>query len=294
MTPEDFAPVIADLINNGSIELCDPGDAIPTLPEVLPFQKSVFVPATKKRPLPLLVATLEKLRHSGFDPVPHIAARRLTSQKEIESFLKKAVESCGVHRVLLIGGDISAPAGPYASALDLLKSGVLQDAGIREVAFAGYPDGHPFIPQDEIDQALLDKLAYARETGLGASIITQFSFTPKHIVDYCAHMARTAADIPVYVGIPGPCDPIKLFKYAKICGVTASTKILGDIGFKAIKLVTSSDPGEQLAIVAKGVVTRNLSNVVGAHIFSFGDIAHSARWLAEQLRGEAPEKTEKG
>lgn len=271
--------ILSDLINNGSIELCDSGYAIPSLPEMLPYKKSVFVPATKKRPLHAQIETLQKLKTAGFDPVPHIAARRINSKGEIEQFLKNAVQLCGVRRVLLIGGDVSRPLGPYHSARALLADGVLQKSGVREVAFAGYPDVHPHIPQEELDREILAKISLAQESDMGASLITQFSFVPRRIVDYCVKLSKIAPGASVYVGIPGPCDPVKLLKYARICGVSASTKMLGDMGFKAVKLAIHSDPGEQLQLVARGVATHSLENVVGAHIFSFGDIYHSAKWL---------------
>ena len=280
---DQHASLISDLINNGSIELCDGGKDIPALPDLLPFQKSIFTPATKKRPLPVLIRTVQKLYDAGFDPVPHIAARRITSRHEVKTFLKEAVEECGVHRVLVIGGDVEKPVGPYDSAGAFLSSGVLEECGVKEVVFAGYPDGHPSIAPDIIESALLEKLSMARKMNIGASVITQFSFLPRRIIDYCSRMARLAPDDPIYVGIPGPCDPIKLFKYAKICGVSASVKMLGDSGFKALQLVTSSNPDEQLSIIAKGVASHHLDNVVGVHIFSFGNIASSAKWLSDCL-----------
>lgn len=277
-----YADVVAELINNGSIELCDSGIDIPSLPEIVPFQKSIFVPATKRRPLPAIIDMLARLHAAGFDPVPHIAARKLTSRAEAVDFLRRAVGDCGVRRVMLIGGDAAPPVGPYDSARALLEDGVFTECGVREVAFAGYPDRHPVIEPEVLESELFAKLDLARTLDIGASIITQFSFVPLRIVDYCAKLAKIAPRAPVYVGIPGPCDPVKLLKYARLCGVSASSKMLGDMGFKAVKLALHSDPGEQLRIVARAVATQGLDNVVGVHIFSFGDIYRSSKWLREE------------
>ncbi|MCB2099159.1 MAG: hypothetical protein AB7F91_01010 [Parvularculaceae bacterium] len=276
-----YAEILAELINNGSIELCDSGVDIPSLPEIVPYRKSIFVPATKRRPLPSIIDTMARLNAVGFDPVPHVAARRLATQAEIALFLKKAVKECGVRRIMLIGGDVSTPAGPFDSARSLLASGLLNECGVKEVAFAGYPDRHPIIDAERLDAELLAKLTLARELGLGASIVTQFSFVPARIVEFCAKLAKTAPRASIYVGVPGPCDPMKLLKYARICGVSASSKMLGDMGFKAVKLALHSDPGEQLGVIARGVASHSLDNVVGVHVFSFGDIYRSARWLRE-------------
>ena len=52
--------------------------------------------------------------------------------------------------MLVIGGDLGTPLGPYPDALSVIDSGLLPDHGVREVAIAGYPEGHPDIDDDGI------------------------------------------------------------------------------------------------------------------------------------------------
>ena len=69
-------------------------------------------------------------------------------------------------RILLIGGDDS-PVGPFRASLDLLATGVVERHGIGNVAFAGYPEGHPAIDARTLDAALQAKVALAQPARAG-------------------------------------------------------------------------------------------------------------------------------
>jgi methylenetetrahydrofolate reductase (NADPH) len=225
------------------------------------------------------LAALGSLHEAGLEPVPHIAARRVASRQELTTFLTKAVREAGVTKVLLIGGDDPQPLGPYKDGIQLLRERILADCGVREVGLPGYPEGHPRILQTALDQALVDKLALAESQGLGASIVTQFSFAPARIVEYCDELARKVPDIPVYVGMAGPTDAVTLLRFAQRCGVSSSLRAMGAQGMGAVKLFMHTDPGEQLSAVAHYSVRHADCNVVGAHLFSFGAAARSAGWM---------------
>ena len=108
-----------------------------------------------------IVAACTRLHRAGFDPVPHVAARRLASFTQASDFLHRAAGEAGVERILLIGGDDS-PMGPFRASLDLLATGVVERHGIGHVAFGGYPEGHPAIDAHVLDAALQAKVALAR------------------------------------------------------------------------------------------------------------------------------------
>lgn len=282
-TTSSSAPDVADLIINGSIEFNESETAAAALSGLLPYMKSVFTPATKKRSLAVLAKSLRALKAAGLDPCPHIAARRISARREIKSFLDEAVGVCGVRRVLLTGGDPKDPVGPYLDAAMLLKSGVLQDAGVKEVVFAGHPDGHPLLSRAALERTLLEKLELARARNLGASIITQFSFTPKRIVDYCARLAKLSPETPVYVGVPGPCDAARLLGYARRCGVSAPAKAPSDIIFEHAPLAAISDPDALVDILTRRFATLGLANIMGYHVFSFGNALRAAEWMRTKI-----------
>ena len=156
---------------------------------------------------------------------------------------------------------------------------MLAECGVREVGLPGYPEGHPRIAAAVLEQALEDKLTLAAEQGLGTYMVTQFSFAPARVVEYCARMARERPTLPVYVGLAGPTEPRTLLRFAQRCGVSASLRALKDQGMAAVRLVTHTDPGEQLAAVARYCLGHTSCNVVGVHLFSFGGAAQAAAWM---------------
>ncbi len=89
--------------------------------------------------------------------------------------------------------------------------------------------------------------------------------------------------VPVYVGLAGPTSPLALMKFAQLCGVSASSaRALGE-GIGAARLVTHTDPSEQLAAIAHHI-SASASNIVGVHLYTFGGVTKAAQWMNEMLR----------
>ena len=275
---------IRELLSNISLEVTlRDAAAIEPAAALLPAGTCVYVPSISGQPMERSLEVLGPIHQHGLDPVPHLAARRARSHHDVLRFLSEAVARHRVHRVMLIGGDEPRAAGPYASSAALLRSGLLRDAGVREIGIAAYPEGHPRITLQQLQDAFDDKVALARAQGLGVYAVTQFSFAPGRIVALCAELAQRAPDVPVYVGMPGPSDPVALLRYAQRCGVSASRRALQTLGSGIAKLVAHTDPGEQIAAVAHYCDTHPDSNVVGVHLFSFGGALRTARWVADRV-----------
>lgn len=270
---------IAELVSSGTVEMSPRDtDQIPEAAALLPANMRVYVDSLPGRLHFSTLRAMEALCDEGLDPVPHIAARRIESRTALQEFVAGAAHA-GVRRVLLIGGDQPVPSGPYASSLHVLEEGIFAEHGIKEVGFAGYPEGHPRISQAMLEEALGDKIRVAQEQGLGVSVVTQFSFSPARIVEYCAVLARKHPALPVYVGMAGPTSMASLLRYAQRCGVSASLRALSGMGVAAAKLVTHSDPMEQLAALARHCESGGTSNVVGSHLFSFGGFVQTSQFI---------------
>ena len=244
---------------------------------LLPADTCIYIPSLPGLPLARTLEAVAAIRAAGLDPVPHVSARRILNREEFGSFLKHAVTDYGVHRVLLIGGDEPRPKGPYADSLQVLESGVLADSGIREIGVAGYPEGHPRI--SDLNESFKKKIRLAREQNLGIYVVTQFSFAPGRVIEYCAGLVRSAPDISIYVGVAGPTDPVALARYAQRCGVSVSLRALRNLGSGIARLVTHADPHEQLVELARYSRSREPSNVVGVHLYSFGGAVRTASWM---------------
>ena len=251
--------------------------------ELLPSGTLVYVNHLPRHSLDDTLRGLIAARAEGLEPVPHLAARRVGSRAELKAFLQRAVREAQIQKVLVLGGDLDTPAGPYCDAASIINDGLLTECGIREIGLAGYPEGHPRIPLGVLQQALSDKIRLARAQGLGAYIVTQFSFAPNRVIEYCAGLARREPDVQVYVGLAGPTTPARLLKYAQICGVSASLRALQAAGMGAVRLFTHTDPTEQLIAVASHTAGGATTNVVGIHLFSFGGIEPTASWINRQI-----------
>jgi methylenetetrahydrofolate reductase (NADPH) len=274
----------SELLIGGSLEI-SPRELhrAPEVAAILPADSCIYIPSLPGLPLTRTLDAVAAIRAAGLDPVPHVSARRIRDRDEFREFLKKAASQHGVHRVLLIGGDEVRPRGPFEDSLKVLEQGVLKECGIREVGVGGYPEGHPRIPLNGLDRALQRKIELAREQGVGVYMVTQFCFSPQRVVDFCAGLARTRPDLPVYVGIAGPTDSVALARYAQRCGVSVSLRALRNLGAGIAKLVTHTDPHDQLVALARYSSQRGQSNVVGVHLYSFGGAVPTASWMREMM-----------
>jgi methylenetetrahydrofolate reductase (NADPH) len=250
---------------------------------LLPAGTPVYVNHLPRRELAHTLPALVALSEAGLEPVPHVAARRIGSRAEAQGFLKQAVRLASVRKVLLIGGDVAEPLGPYGDAVAFMRDHLLPECGVQQVGLASYPEGHPRAASGKIAAALADKLALARAQGLGVHLVTQFSFAPNRIVEHCADLARRAPDVPLYVGLPGPTSPRTLLRYAQRCGVSASLRALQAQGMGAVRLFTHVDPTDQLTALARHVHAGSANNVVGVHLYSFGGVATTAHWMNARI-----------
>lgn len=284
----DVAAVAAEMVACGSLEMgADTAEDARRIADLLPAGTPVYVNHLPRHPLEHTLKALIALREANLEPVPHVAARRVVSRAEAEAFFVKAVRLAGVAKALLIGGDVLEPAGPYAEGAQLLREGFLADCGVKQVGFPGYPEGHPRIASAKLNAALEEKLVLARQQGLEPYIVTQFSFAPNRVVEYCADLSRRAPGVPVYVGLAGPTNPVALLKFAQRCGVSASLRALQAEGMRAVKLFTRVDPSDQLMALGQHIRSGSASNVVGVHLYSFGGVARTAAWMNERITARA-------
>ena len=85
-------------------------------------------------------------------------------------------------------------------------------------------------------------------------------------------METVGPGISVRVGVPGPASLKTLLKYAKVCGVSASTAVLKKHGLSQGRLLLSGDPAKFINKVNR---SRNF------HLYPFGGLEKSAIWLRE-------------
>jgi methylenetetrahydrofolate reductase (NADH) len=224
-----------------------------------------------------------QLKEFGFQPVPHIAARRMQSTQQLDNYLAAFVERADVREVLVIGGDLAESLGPYDSALDVITSGLPAKHGIARIGIAGYPDGHPFIDEAALGRSLEAKLEACSTGGIDSYIVTQFSFQADSIINWCRAVHEMHPGLHIHAGIPGPAKFGTLLRFAKICGVHSSAKKLMANKTMGLDLLRRAAPWKQFEAIGQYRIETGRS--ISAHLFTFGGVTESVAWLQEVRSG---------
>ena len=220
---------IADFAGRASLEITSADGALPaTLAGRLPAGTALYVAHTPNAKLADVAEVACAAERAGFRGCPHLVARRIPSRAELDAALAR-LRAGGVSRALLVAGDLTPPAGEYASTLDILDSGALDDAGLAAIGVAGHPEGNPNIPPDVAWDALSRKQAWAARTGIAVHVTTQFGFDAGALAAFDSGLASRGISLPVHVGVAGPASLKSLAKFAVMCGIGASlTAILSN------------------------------------------------------------------
>jgi methylenetetrahydrofolate reductase (NADPH) len=226
------------------------------------------------------VEAARAVRRHGFVAVPHIAARRVRSPAELGEFLAALGEAGALDEVFVVGGDPTTPAGRFADSLSVLRSGLLQEAGVRRVSLAGYPEGHPHIAADTLAAVLRTKTALLAEQGLVPAVITQFGFDVQPVLDWISGLRQQGIEAQVRVGVPGPVGIKRLLSYARRFGVTSSAGITRKYGFSLANLVGTAGPDTFVAALADGLDPA-VHGDVRVHFYTFGGITATSVWARD-------------
>lgn len=231
-----------------------------------------------------------QLNRLGLRPVPHVVARNLTNfaafERAIEAFATKA----GVDRALVLGGDRDQPAGEIHSALQLIDSGAFAQHGIRKIAIACYPEGHPCIEDAVLDAALMQKLESAHGQGLNVRLITQLCFDAEPIVAFVRKLRTRGIDCDLRVGLAGPASTATLVKYAAICGVGPSLRALREKRSLTRGLMQAGTPQEIIADLARAMAIEPSLAITGLHFFTFSSLKKTIDWAEAALATDGLER----
>jgi methylenetetrahydrofolate reductase (NADPH) len=230
------------------------------------------------------LAAARAVRDLGLQPMPHLSARRVGSRAALERFIARAVDEAGVEQCLLIAGDLATPAGPFADSAALIETGLLERAGIKVVAVAGHPEGHPVMGADQRWQVLDRKCQAIQARGMAPKIITQFAFDADMVLAWLEALRAQGIGHPVLVGVPGPASVTRLLRYAAMCGVGASASMLARYGVSIGRLLGTAGPEVFVDRLVGGLTKAH--GQVSPHLFPFGGIAPSLDWVAQYRRGQ--------
>lgn len=228
------------------------------------------------------LAAARTVRALGFEPMPHLSARRIGSAAALARFLERAVGEAGVARCLLIAGDLATPAGPFADSASIIQTGLLEHSGIKVVGIGGHPEGHPVMSSNERWQVLERKCQAIEARGMASLVVTQFAFDADTVLAWLDGLRARGISVPVLVGVPGPASIPRLLRYATMCGVGASASMLARYGISIGRLLGTAGPEVFVDRLVRGLTSAH--GQVSPHFFPFGGIAPSLEWMVQYRR----------
>ena len=209
----------------------------------------------------------------GFRPVPHIPARNILNEEELEEYVSKLIE-IGVTKILAIGGS-GNKIGIFDKTFDLFDTGIFNKYKFHQINIAGHPEGNP--NDKNSDGNLLKKCEWIIENKFKCSIVTQWTFDVnktnnwiKDIKDDLKSISDKYFDL--HVGIAGPAKILTLIKYAKICGVSA-TYIIAKNKNIGLRNLIKHNPTE---------IIDELKYYDNLHFFPFGGIKELINWKVKE------------
>jgi methylenetetrahydrofolate reductase (NADPH) len=247
----------------------------------VPREVALTVTTTSARGLEPTVQLAERLAGHGYPVAPHLAARLVRDRSHLADLVAR-LRAGGVDRAFVIGGDAPDPVGTYVDALGLLRDLAELDHPFASIGIAGHPEGHGEVPEQLMEQALVDKAPYADE------IVTQICFDAGATTSWATGVRARGVELPVRVGIPGAVDRQKLVRIAAGLGLGPSARFLTKQrslfwrffrpgGYRPDRLIERLIP--QLGSPAHGLV--------GFHVFTFNELAGTEAWRRAWLEALA-------
>jgi methylenetetrahydrofolate reductase (NADPH) len=281
-TPAANNAAALELVSDYSLEMT--GKDVPGLIESkgsIPAGTRINITFLGNEDLEMRVSAAKAVRELGFVPVPHISARRLTSQAQLEEFLAALQAVGATENVFVVGGDPAIPEGPYEDSFDVIRTGLLPKYGVKHVSIAGYPEGHPVITDEQLWSALVNKTASLKEQGLEATVLTQFAFDTDPVTGWIEKVRAKGITTQIRIGTPGPAGIKRLLGFARRFGVGANAMIVKKYGFSLTNLLGTAGPDKFVTDLSALLAADPASGSVKLHCYAFGGLKATADWAGK-------------
>jgi methylenetetrahydrofolate reductase (NADPH) len=280
--PSDTRRQSADFLKLASIEMTAKQiDKLPAVQQHLPPGTNVFIALLDAGDIEGQIAIADAIKKAGFNPIPHVPARFVKDEADLERRLS-AFQKSGITTVLALGGGAPQPIGKFDAAIQLMRTGLFEKYGITRMGIAGHPEGNPDISKIHGEAALLkalrEKQAWLKEKNIEGFIATQFLFDAEPLAVWARDLRAAGIDLPLYVGIPGPATIKTLVRYAAMCGVGHSARFIRKQALNITKLLAVSEPTEFIQQLAKLHFEKPELKVAGPHMYPFGGYDKLFAW----------------
>ncbi len=244
---------------------------------LLPAGSTVSVTASPAKGIEATIALCEQLQAHGFRAVPHVSARMVRDRAHLADLIGW-LEAAGVDRAFVVGGDAKEP-GRYPDGLSLLREMAEIGHPLSEIGIPGYPQGHAFIADAPLLEALRAKAEFA------SYITTQLCFDPAAISSWISARRAEGIALPVHVGLPGVAEPQKLLTIAARIGVADTHRFLVKNVRFVTRLIRSGGfyrPDGLLEGLAVPAADPSMG-ISGLHIYTFNAVEATENWRRSTL-----------
>jgi methylenetetrahydrofolate reductase (NADPH) len=250
----------------------------------LPAGSTVSITASPAKGIEATVALSEQLQARGFRAVPHVSARMIRDRAHLVDLIAW-LEGAGVDRAFIVGGDAKEP-GAYPDGLSLLRAMAEIGHPLAEIGIPAYPQGHAFIADGVLLDALVAKAPFA------SYMTTQLCFDPEAIATWLAARRGEGITLPVHLGLPGVAEPQRLLAISARIGVADTHRFLVKNTRFIARLIRSGGfyrPDGLLEGLAP-TIADPAAGVVDLHLYTFNAVDLTERWrhaYLDQLRVRA-------
>ena len=252
------------------------------LSDILPSKTRIYIAHIEGTAFQDTLASAKRIQAEGYIAMPHIPARTIKNKAEL-SFWLQAYSDIGVNQALLLAGGLNSPLGKFTNSLQLLETGLFDYHNFQRIHIAGHPENNKDIDPDGSDKnvmtALKWKANFAERSDAQFAITTQFCFDSAPVIKWAHRLQQEKIKLPIHLGIAGPSKLQTLLKYAMICGIGPSLKVLQRQAMNASKLLLPIEPNNLLVQLSLYKQSHPDFPIEALHFFPLGGIQASANWI---------------
>jgi methylenetetrahydrofolate reductase (NADPH) len=230
------------------------------------------------------VAVAGRLHALGHAVTVHVAARMVRDRAHLDE-LMTGVAQAGVDDVFLIGGDADQQ-GEFASAVELMPLVAEHRQRPRTIGIAGYPEGHPKISEESLDEALREKSRYADY------VTTQMCFDAEALRRWISGHRERGMTLPVLIGMPGKVARRRLLEMSVRIGVGPSLAFLRkQRGIRS--LLSRRSTADRLYRAMAPMLDEPELGVAGFHYYTFNQLIDTWKWQHEKYDASTGRRSSK-
>lgn len=269
----DYADRLPWMVQNANIEII-PFKSVWEKLDSLPPGSRIAVTTSPSKGIEATIQAIFELKERGFDVIPHIGARYVKNSEELQQ-ISSILEENKIEEIFAIGGDVENPAGVYSDSAKMIDDLLNMNSVIKSIGVGGYPEGHPKIGHETLIRHLRMKIDSAGKHNVEIHVNSQACYDPKKILNWIRNLHELKINIPIYLGVFGPVDIIKLITMSPEIGVGDSVRFLKAVGLgSAIKSLTYD--GSALLESLGGHPEAEC--IEGFHIFTLNNLHSTVKW----------------